>query len=182
MSDQSFFEFVKNNGRLKIQCPKCNESLSASSVSLFDVRHPYSGKTVSIFKKKETNLKLLLKKLEKRQKQLSAQEDKLESKKNKLEDRITKRPKRIQFITKHVNIGQIVEKVLPAHPKFRFNMLDCRALFNPIDYVSFNGYDKKGKVDSISFIEIKSGKASLQKNQKQIRDAVDSKQLKLRKY
>ena len=75
-----------------------------------------------------------------------------------------------------------MEKILPATSKFRYNVKDCRALFDPIDYVSFNGLDAQKKVESISFLEVKTGNARLQKNQKLIKRAVEKGNIKLKKY
>jgi predicted Holliday junction resolvase-like endonuclease len=57
---------------------------------------------------------------------------------------------------------------------FRWALPDCRFLGDPIDLVTFNGCCQN-KIKSISFIEVKSGKARLNKNQRLVRDAVQDK-------
>lgn len=77
--------------------------------------------------------------------------------------------------TTSVGIGKIIEKVAPAIKGFKYDRRDCRALFEPIDYIVFDGLtSKNGWIDALFFVDIKTGKASLNEHQKQIRDAVKS--------
>lgn len=72
--------------------------------------------------------------------------------------------------------GQATEHLAPyiiesTNPK------DYRFLGNPIDYVCFEGLSdlldgKTDEITSIRFIDIKTGKASLNKSQRRIRDAI----------
>jgi predicted Holliday junction resolvase-like endonuclease len=55
-------------------------------------------------------------------------------------------------------------------------------MFDPIDYIAFNGLSNSGTIESISFIEVKTGEAKLQKNQKQIKRAVQNGDLEIRTY
>lgn len=71
----------------------------------------------------------------------------------------------------YVGIGKIVENILPTYADFKIPTCDCRPLFEPIDMIAFNGLSK-GVIDSLTFIEIKTGKSKLNKHQKQIKDAV----------
>jgi predicted Holliday junction resolvase-like endonuclease len=77
-----------------------------------------------------------------------------------------------------VGFGKIVEKVVPAYKNFPFSLCECRALFEPIDMIIFNGLSNL-KVDSITFLEIKSGESDLNKHQRRIRDAVKEKNVHL---
>ncbi len=42
------------------------------------------------------------------------------------------------------NIGKQVEHFLPCLPGFRFERHDCRSLFDPIDFMVFEGLSEKG--------------------------------------
>ena len=84
--------------------------------------------------------------------------------------------KKAEITTKSVNVGKSLEKVLPTLKDFKWELPDCRFLGNPIDTVTFNGLSVN-KVDSISFIEVKSGKARLNKHQKSVKDAVEDKKV-----
>jgi len=71
-----------------------------------------------------------------------------------------------------VNLGKILEKIAPVFKGFQYEPRDCRALFEPIDYLVFRGLSTKGRVDSLAFVEIKTGGANLNEHQKQIKEAV----------
>lgn len=75
-----------------------------------------------------------------------------------------------------VGIGKVIEKIAPAYAKFGIPLGDCRPLFEPIDLIVFNGLSRM-KVDSVTFLEIKTGKASLSQRERMVRDAVNSKKL-----
>jgi len=79
--------------------------------------------------------------------------------------------------TTAVNIGFILERIAPSMKEFRFDRNDCRSLFDPIDYVIFEGLSKRGSVSKILFADIKTGKAALTKKQKEIRDLVEAKKV-----
>jgi len=83
--------------------------------------------------------------------------------------------------TKSVNIGRSLEKILPMMEDFRWQLPDCRFLGDPIDLLTFNGLSEN-KIDSISFIEVKSGKARLNKNQKLVKEAVEDNRVKYRVF
>lgn len=58
---------------------------------------------------------------------------------------------------KSTNIGFILERLAPTMKNFRFNHNDCRSLFDPIDYIIFEGLSTKGKVSKFFFVDIKTG-------------------------
>ncbi len=65
---------------------------------------------------------------------------------------------------------------------FRFNHNDCRSLFDPIDYVIFEGLSKKGTVDKIFFVDIKTGNARLSSKQKEIKAVINGKKVNFQKF
>ncbi|MFQ6107910.1 MAG: Holliday junction resolvase-like protein, partial [Thermoplasmata archaeon] len=79
-----------------------------------------------------------------------------------------------------VGIGLVVEKIVPNWKAFSYDPPDCRPLFEPIDYVIFDGMTKKERVDSIVFMDIKTGSSRLSKSEKLIRDAVESGRVRYR--
>jgi len=81
-----------------------------------------------------------------------------------------------QVTTRAVNIGKNLEKVLPTMKDFKWPVPDSKFLGDPIDLIVFNGLSVN-KVKSISFIEVKSGKARLNRHQKSIRDAIEEQKL-----
>ncbi len=70
-------------------------------------------------------------------------------------------------------VGQIVEMLSPSLPGFPLLPSDCRALFKPIDYVGFKGLSTSGEVEALVFIEVKSGRQRLSKQQRQIKSVVE---------
>jgi predicted Holliday junction resolvase-like endonuclease len=74
--------------------------------------------------------------------------------------------------TKAVNIGKNLERALPIIRDFKWVVPDSKFLGDPIDLIVFNGLSN-GKVNSLSFVEVKSGKAKLNDHQKSIRDAIE---------
>lgn len=61
--------------------------------------------------------------------------------------------------------------------EFHFDRNDCRSLFDPIDYVIFEGLSKKGTVNKIIFSDIKTGHSQLMVKQKQIKSLVEKKRV-----
>jgi len=106
---------------------------------------------------------------------IAEKEEELKIRKKELADTRRKFKARVEVATKSINIGKILEKVAPAVKGFKFNPRDCRGLFEPIDYLVFNGLSgKNGLIDSIFFIDVKTGKAGLNQNQRMIKTAVDN--------
>jgi len=70
-----------------------------------------------------------------------------------------------------VGVGKCLEKIMPACKGFCTPLSDCRPLFEPIDMIVFNGLTS-GKINSLTFMEIKTGASRLNKHQRLIRDAI----------
>lgn len=71
-----------------------------------------------------------------------------------------------------VGFGFVAEKLVTGWKDFPHQPIDCRPLFEPIDYVAFDGMTAKRKVDSIAFMDVKTGASRLNKHQRMIRDAI----------
>jgi len=85
--------------------------------------------------------------------------------------------KRSETATTTINIGFILERIAPTMKNFPFDRNDCRSLFDPIDYIIFEGLSKRSSVSKILFTEIKTGKSSLNNHQRQIRDLIKRRQV-----
>ena len=72
--------------------------------------------------------------------------------------------------------GQISEVIAPWSIESVNSVKELNFIGSPIDFVGFKGLDGEGDVD-IKFIEVKSGKSRLNKNQRRIRDAVAAKRI-----
>ena len=72
--------------------------------------------------------------------------------------------------------GQISEVLAPWSIESVNSVKELNFLGSPIDFVGFKGLDGDGDIE-IKFIEVKSGKSRLNKNQRRIRDAVTAKRI-----
>jgi predicted Holliday junction resolvase-like endonuclease len=71
-------------------------------------------------------------------------------------------------------VGKVAEKIALSLPGFPVDPADCRALFEPIDYVVFRGLARQGVIDSLLFVDVKTGNRKLEDHQCQIRDLVQA--------
>ena len=71
-------------------------------------------------------------------------------------------------------LGKVMQNVLPYFKDFnrQVTMADCRFIAAQLDIIVFEGASTNN-IKNITFMDAKTGKAPLQKNQKQIRDAVN---------
>ena len=74
--------------------------------------------------------------------------------------------------SKAVIAGKVTEHFIPYLPEFRYNPKDARFIGSPIDLIVFDGLDE-GYLRRIVFVEVKSGKSTLSKRERLIRDAVE---------
>ena len=72
-----------------------------------------------------------------------------------------------------MNIGFLLERLAPSMKGFPFVRNDCRSLFEPIDYLIFDGLTKNGSVSKIVFADIKTGDSTLKASQREIRRLVE---------
>ena len=136
---------------LVAECPRCSGEFQLKDTLLFDGLGPFPAEALE--KQKE-----LQDRLEAREKQLGKKADMADA------------GAELRAIS--VGLGKILEKVVPAHRDFNLPLGDLRPLYEPIDLIAFNGLSS-GSVDSITFYEIKTGKARLNKHEKMIKDAVE---------
>ena len=67
--------------------------------------------------------------------------------------------------------GKVWEQIAPYLPEFEYNPADARFIGDPVDYVVFDGMGGGGEI-KVVIIDVKTGKAQLNANQRRIRDAV----------
>ncbi len=155
-------EFIKilNKSKLIAECPNCEEEFPLSKSLLFDGRGKFPSKA-------ENRREELLQELKDRTAELL-----------KRQRSATIKSERLAIA---VGIGKIIEKILPAHKNFDLTPSDCRFLAEPIDMIVFDGISDN-KINHITFMDVKTGNASLNKHQKQIRDAINDYHVKLVSY
>lgn len=147
---QSFITSLQTS-KLFAECPHCGEEFSLSKALLFDGRKKFPDKAGQIRLQWEQELKDRISDLAERQKQAKTRSEKA---------------------AVAIGIGKIVEKILPAHKNFKMTPADCRFLAEPIDMIVFDGL-ASNKIKQITFMDIKTGKATLNTHQKRIRDAIN---------
>ncbi len=149
-----------DSGGFYCECPVCEQTMRLRDAGLFYL-DDFSPEAADRYRQ-------LLEDVKERRKAL-----------NELRKNI---PLKSQKGAEAVNIGFILERIAPSMKSFAFNHNDCRSLFDPIDYVIFEGLSRKGLVERIIFADIKTGKAKLQKNQKEIKELIERKKVEFDTY
>ena len=139
-----------NKSPLIAECPYCNEEFTLSQALLFDGRQTFPSKA-------ETKRVAMLDELKERSADLLERQKRATTKSEKT--------------ATAVGIGKIIEKILPAYKNFGLTPSDCRFLAEPIDMIVFDGVSEN-KIKNITFMDVKTGNATLNTHQKQIRDAI----------
>ena len=93
--------------------------------------------------------------------------------KSSLREFRTGKPARSARAAKTINVGKTLERFAPILNGFKCSSEDCRALFEPIDFIVFHGL-RNGAITNIEFLDIKSGRARLTESQSSVRDAINS--------
>jgi len=135
-----------NKGIFYSECPCCREMFALKDTGLFYL-DDFSSQAQELYNQKICELK-------DRRIQLNGKKQKIS--------------KTSKIAAKSINIGKILERLAPCMETFPFNRNDCRSLFDPIDYIVFEGLEKGGLVKKMFFTDIKTGKARLTGKQKEI--------------
>lgn len=143
-----------------IECPNTGDDVSLRQATIFD-RDNFSEEALAYYEEQLAFVKaekLRLKKM----KEVGAS--------------------RSEIGAEAINIGFILERLAPTLTGFPFDHQDCRSLFDPIDYVIFEGLSKNARVERIIFTDIKTGKARLKLRQREIRQVVGKKKITFKTY
>lgn len=150
---QDLIENLISDKNIYAECSICGESFPLHKAAIFYADGKIPEKAAKI--------------IERLKEDLNEREKLLTKSKKKLKEKVGK-------ATRSINIGKNLERIAPVLEGFEFSVHDCRTLFDPIDYLVFDGLSRRnGIVDHIHFVEIKTGGAGLTKRQRQIRDAVE---------
>ncbi len=77
--------------------------------------------------------------------------------------------------------GQFSEQLAPYLPDFNYLPTECRFLGKPIDLICFKGMNEK-EISEVVFIEVKSGKAKLNSQEKKLKEAIEKKKVRWEEY
>jgi len=109
------------------ECPCCGEPILLKDAGLFYL-DDFSPEAEKLFQQKLKECKVREKDIREERKAIS---------------------RRSETATTTINIGFILERIAPIMRDFRFDRNDCRSLFDPIDYIIFEGLSKKNSVSKI---------------------------------
>ncbi len=159
METEEIIQLLKKSD-IYAEHPGCGGEFKISDALLFDGTKPFPFKAVEVQK----NL----------QEALIARESELKQK-------MKRATTGAQTTAKSVNVGKLLEKVFPTMKDFKWELSDCRFLSEPIDLIIFHGLTA-GKVESIRFLEVKSGKAVLNKHQKSVKEAIEKNKVRYEEF
>jgi predicted Holliday junction resolvase-like endonuclease len=155
----SVLSYLKRQKGLFASCPNCEGDFKLADVILFDAtRKQLPERATDYLSRKGVELSDMRRELAAR------------------ERAATTRP---HVAAKAVNIGKVVEKIAPSLPGFPVTSSDCRSLLEPIDYVVFRGLTARRRIDSLVFVEVKSGRGRLSGMQSQVKDLVECGKVRL---
>ena len=156
---QSLIKQLKTMKNVTAGCPCCGGEFKVASATLFDPATELPDEAQEAVASKQTLL--------------NEEAQRIEEVKRKLEHQKHQATEGAKEKATVVNIGKIAEKVVTAWDGFDHHPLDCTALFDPVDYIAFDGLVSSERMEQVSFIEIKTGSSRLTKGQKLIKDAVE---------
>jgi predicted Holliday junction resolvase-like endonuclease len=77
--------------------------------------------------------------------------------------------------------GHFSEQLAPYLPDFEFLPNECMFMGKPIDFIVFKGMDEKN-ISEVIFVEVKSGKARLNAQEKNLKETIDGKKVRWVEY
>jgi len=186
---ESLLNFYKEETRLFGRCPHCQEPFRLSEVKLTYGKEPPKD-LLTRMKSERDRLKEKLEQLEEdiedtqleHDNELGALDDRWKDKVSTAVER--QLLKTVRQIRKDAiararvgELGKTLEKIAPMFPGFGHHPYDVRPVFDPVDFVVFDGYFQ-GAVTDITFVEFKTGQSRLSKIQDSIRTAIEKKRVR----
>ncbi|MBX3722194.1 MAG: hypothetical protein KF713_10185 [Turneriella sp.] len=77
--------------------------------------------------------------------------------------------------------GNFSEQLAPFFPDFPFDPTEARFVGKPVDFLVFRGLSS-GRVDSVVFVEVKSGSSRLNRNESALREAIEARRVEFVEY
>ena len=184
----SLLSFYKHERNIFGRCPHCREPFRLSEVKLTFGKEPPRD-LLSNLKRDRDKLK---EKLENMEAEIEDAEDthsyEIEALNTKWKDKVDveidrRLEKRVKEIRRNAiaksragQLGKTLEKIAPMFPGFGHHPYDVRPVFDPIDFVVFDGY-YQGAVTDIVFVEFKTGQSRLNSVQGSIREAIGKRRI-----
>jgi predicted Holliday junction resolvase-like endonuclease len=73
--------------------------------------------------------------------------------------------------------GMFAEQLAPYLPTFPFSPTEAKFIGAPIDFLVFKGMDEQ-RIEEVIFVEVKSGSARLNHNERSLKDAIINKHVR----
>ena len=148
------------------QCPNCQGEFQLSKTILFDGTKQFPPKAE---KKKLT----LTEGLDEQNQEIKDRLDALKKLKISVD-------KTSEARASSTGLGKVMQNVLPYYKDFdsQVSLADCRFIAAQLDIIVFEGASNND-IKNITFMDAKTGAAKLDKNQRQIRDAVNDGKVRL---
>ena len=77
--------------------------------------------------------------------------------------------------------GIFAEQLAPYLPNFPFSPTEAKFIGAPIDFLVFKGMDAQ-RIEEVIFVEVKSGSARLNHNERSLKDAIDNQRVRWHEY
>ena len=77
--------------------------------------------------------------------------------------------------------GKFSEQISPYFPNFPYEASEARFIGSPVDFIVFKGMNEK-EIKEIIFVEVKTGKSKLSKQEKHLKEAIINKKVKWFEY
>jgi predicted Holliday junction resolvase-like endonuclease len=190
----SLLSFYKHERNIFGRCPHCGEAFRLSEVKLTYGKQPprdlltwMKAERYQLTRQIQILQSIIKEEESDSEAELDAMRESYEGKIDSLNERWTDKvnnevEKRIRTRVKEIRedaiersrvgqLGKTLEKIAPMFPGFGHHPSDVRPIFDPIDFVVFDGYFKD-EVTDIVFVEFKSGQSRLSSVQGSIREAV----------
>ena len=148
------------DGKFKAKCRSCGTTMDLAKATLFP-KQELPPEAADLLRHKESGLKEQLQFVRQTNEEIM---------------------KRQEFGARSINRGLILERMLPLLKGFRFDKNDCRSVFDPIDYIIFDGLNGTGKVKKIYFAEVKTGNAKVSPRQSIIAKRISEKKVTFIQY
>ena len=120
------------SGGFYAECPCCNKAVPLSKAGLFYL-NDFTMEASEVYEQRQSELK---------------------ERKKDMKQEIKSISEKSEIGARAVNLGFIFERIAPILPAFHLERNDCRSLFDPIDYVIFEGLSRYGRVSKIFFADI----------------------------
>src|ERR1700726_3016137 len=132
-SSKELIAALRRTRRFMGTCPSCLEDFRLADAALFAINEAPPGTALAA---------------------IQAIREAIKDRRDELARARARMTEHAQTTAQAVNLGKIVEKIVPSFASFEYTPGDCRALFEPIDYVIFSGLTGRGRVDSIHFVDV----------------------------